>query len=40
MTKLICPNCNTEIESEDLDNYVECPNCQTEVSKENAGGIE
>jgi len=40
MTQLICPNCNTVIEVEDLNDIVECPNCGTEVSKESAGGIE
>jgi len=39
MYKLICPNCNTEIEVEFLDDIIECPNCEREVSRENAGEI-
>ena len=40
MIQLICLNCNSVIEVENLNDIVECPNCRTEVSKESAGGIE
>jgi len=40
MIKLICAECNTEIEVDCLDDIVDCPNCETEVSKETAGKVE
>lgn len=39
MIVLICANCNTECEINNLDNIIECKNCGEEVSKENAGSI-
>lgn len=39
MNKLICSECNTEIEVEFLSDIVDCPNCGAEVSKENCGSI-
>jgi DNA-directed RNA polymerase subunit RPC12/RpoP len=40
MTTLICPECNTEVQVDDLNDTTACPNCGFEVNKENAGGIE
>jgi len=39
MIALICPECNTEIEVEFLDDCVDCPNCGMPVTKENAGKV-
>ncbi len=36
---LVCAECNTECEVENLDDITTCGNCGGEVSKENAGAV-